>query len=62
MRVRMRRHQHDAVALVRQDDVVDKVAAPGDETLVLDPADRLANTELVDGHIHRSLNAPGSLE
>ena len=61
-RMRMRRHHHDAVALARQGDVVDIAAAPGDEALVLDPADRLADAELVDGHIHRSLNVPGSQE
>ena len=61
-RMRMRRHHHYAVALARQRDVIDKAAAPGDEALVLDPADRLADAEFVDGHIHRSLNVPGSLE
>ena len=53
-RMGVRRHHHDAVALARQGDIVDIAAAPGDEALVLDPADRLADAELVDGCVHLS--------
>ena len=46
-RVRMRRHHHHAVALVRQVDVVDIAAAAGDEAWVLDPGHWLTDAELV---------------
>src|SRR5690606_15884582 len=52
-RMRMRRHHHHAVALPRQRDVIDIAAASRDEALVLDPAHRLADAELVDRRIHR---------
>ena len=45
--MRVRRHDLDAVAQVRQLDVVDIAPAAGDETLILDPGDRLTNAELV---------------
>ena len=51
-RMCMRRHHHDAVALPRQSDVVDITAEAGDEALVLDPADRLADAEFVNGCVH----------
>ena len=43
----VRRHHHDAVALVRQIDIVDIAAAPGDETGILDPRHGLTDAELV---------------
>ena len=49
---RVRRHDHHAVALARQRDVVDVAAAPGEEALVLDAADRLADAEFVQGSVH----------
>jgi hypothetical protein len=41
----MRRHDHHAIALLRQADVVDIAASAGDETGILEPRNRLANTE-----------------
>ena len=45
--MRMRRAQHDRMGLPRPDDVVEIAAAPGQEAAVLDPADRLADAELL---------------
>jgi hypothetical protein len=62
-RMRVRRHHHHAVALPRQRNVVDKAAAPSDEPLVLDAADRLTDTEFVHGYVHHCafhLTGPGS--
>ena len=53
-RVSMRRHQHDAVALPRQVDVVDVAAAAGDEAGVLDPGHGLTNAELVHALLLRT--------
>ena len=47
----VRRHDHDAVALLRQVDVVDIAAAAGDETRVLDPGHGLTDAELVHAHL-----------
>src|ERR671930_1600240 len=52
-RMRVRRHHHRAVQHARQLDVVDVARAAGEEALVLDAADRLADTVSV----HRSLAA-----
>src|SRR5207253_5126755 len=51
--MRMRRHHHRAVQHVRQLDVVDVARAAGEEALVLDAPDRLADAVSV----HRSLAA-----
>ena len=48
-RMRVRRMTSDAVALVRQVDVVDIATAAGEEALVLDPAHRLTDSEF--GHV-----------
>ena len=42
----VRRHDHDAMALLRQVDVVDKAAAAGNEAWVLEPGYRLTDAEL----------------
>ena len=44
----VRRHDHDAVALLRQVDIVDIAAAAGDEAGILDPRHGLADAEF--GH------------
>ena len=44
-RVRVRRHDHHAVTLLRQVDIVDIAAAAGDEAGILKTGHRLANTE-----------------
>ena len=43
----MRRHDHGAVALLRQVEVVDVTAAAGDEAGILDPGHGLTDAELV---------------
>ena len=47
--MRMWRAQHEGVSLAGPGDVVDVVAVTGDETPILDPADRLTDTELLHG-------------
>ena len=46
--------QHHGVGLVRADNVVEVVAATGQEAPILDPADRLADAEL----LHRNSPRP----
>ena len=48
-RMRMRRALHEGVGLPMTIDVIDVIAATGDKTLVLDPADRLTDAELLHG-------------
>ena len=43
----VRRHDHDAVALMRQVEVVDIAAAAGDEARILDPRHGLADAEFL---------------
>ena len=45
--MRVRRHDHDAVALPRQVEIVDVTAAAGDEARVLDPRHGLTDAEFV---------------
>jgi hypothetical protein len=47
----MRRHDHDAIALLRQVEVIDIAAAAGDESRIFDPGDGLADTELVQAEL-----------
>jgi hypothetical protein len=46
--MRMRGQNSDAIGLLRQVDVLDIAPLPGEETLILDPLDRLPDPEL--GH------------
>jgi hypothetical protein len=45
--MRVRRQQHHAVRLARELHVVDVARTAGEEALVLDPADRLSDSETV---------------
>jgi hypothetical protein len=47
----MRRHDHDAAALLRQFEVVDIAAAAGDESRIFDPRDGLTDTEFVHAEL-----------
>ncbi len=51
--MRMRRAQHRRIGLARADDVVEVAAMPGQEAPILDPADRLADAELLHGELPR---------
>ncbi len=48
-RMRVRRHDHHAVALMRQVEVVDIAAATGDEARILDPRYGLTDAEFLHG-------------
>ena len=48
----MRRHDDDAIGLLRKIDVVDIAAASGDEALILDPPHRLTDAELARLYVH----------
>src|SRR6266700_5822494 len=50
----MRRAQHHRMGLARPDDVVEVMAAPGQETPILDAANRLTDAELC-----HATSAPG---
>jgi hypothetical protein len=47
----MRRHDHDATALLRQFQVIDIATAAGDESRIFNPWDGLTDTELVHAEL-----------
>src|SRR5262249_17792979 len=58
--MRVRRHHHDAMALLRQLEIVDEAPAAGDEARVLDPRHRLTHTELIHACLLHELRLPRS--
>src|SRR5262249_16848850 len=57
-RVGVRRHHHHAVALLRHLDIVDITAAAGDEAGVLEPGNRLADTEFYHAFLCQKISPP----
>src|SRR6516162_1288542 len=49
--VRVRRHHHDTVALLRQFEIINITATAGDEARIFDPRHRLTDTEFVHAEL-----------
>ncbi len=59
--MRVRRHHNHAVALLRQFEIIDKAAAAGNKSRVLDPQHGLTDTELIHTHLLVISSSPAAL-